>query len=65
MSDQVRKIRSHHNPDFVSPDGYDLCVLCGAVTLYKTETPVDERSGYMVIGQTCPYGCKPEVIPKE
>ncbi|HAT68819.1 MAG: hypothetical protein A2481_04195 [Candidatus Yonathbacteria bacterium RIFOXYC2_FULL_47_9] len=47
------------NPEFVSPDGYDLCVHCGAKTPYKTETHIDARIGYVEgVGQTCPNGCK-------
>jgi len=66
MVDQMVKAGSHHNPDFVSSDGHDLCVLCGAPTLYKTETPISERRNYVSgVGQTCPNGCKPDNIPKE
>jgi len=40
---------------YVSKDGYDLCVMCGSKTEYKTETPVDVRVGYIGDGggQAC------------
>jgi len=39
---------------FVSEDGFDLCVVCKAKTRYKTETPVDQRTGYVEgAGQLC------------
>jgi hypothetical protein len=47
------------NPDLVSTDGYDLCVVCKAKTPYKTDAHIDTRIGYIEgVGQTCPYGCK-------
>lgn len=39
---------------FVSPDGYDLCVICGSKTEFRHSTPVDERIGYGEAGQLCP-----------
>lgn len=45
------------NPEFISPDGYDLCVnaTCKKVTVYKTNTPVDARLHYVEgSGQYCP-----------
>ena len=41
------------NPEFVSPDGKDLCVLCGDETEYDWRTPVDLRDGYSEAGQLC------------
>lgn len=38
---------SSPNPDFVSPDGFDLCVECLAVTPYKTATPINARLYYV------------------
>jgi|SRR3989338_4383154 len=41
-------------PQFVSEDGYDLCVRCQAKTSYETEIHVDYRIGYVEgIGQHC------------
>lgn len=46
---------SQPNADFVSPDGYDLCVRCKAKTRYKKEKPHDERQDYVPgAGQCCP-----------
>lgn len=44
------------NPDFVSPDGFDLCVTpnCKKVTPYKTDTPIEKRLYYVEgMGQHC------------
>ena len=39
---------------FVSDKGTDLCVLCGAETGIPTETPIDQRVGYVEgSGQIC------------
>ncbi len=59
MENQAPAILDGVNPDLVSPDGYDLCVVCKAKTPYKTDTHIDARIGYIEgAGQTCPYGCK-------
>ncbi|MFH1249163.1 MAG: hypothetical protein V1660_03355 [archaeon] len=43
--------------NFISEDGFDLCVACGTKTEYKTSTPVDIRKGYVEgAGQLC-LGC--------
>lgn len=40
---------------YVSDDGYDLCVICGKKTPYKTEEHISSRLGYIEgVGQTCP-----------
>ncbi len=40
--------------DFVSEDGFDLCVLCETKTEYKTTTHIDLRDRYIEgVGQTC------------
>lgn len=53
-----RKIRSRYYKmcnNFVSNDGYDLCVICGKKTPYKTTDHIDYRIGYVEgVGQTCP-----------
>ena len=44
------------NPDFISPDGFDLCVnpQCKKVTPYKTDTPIEKRLYYVEgMGQHC------------
>ena len=39
---------------YISDDGYDLCVVCGKKTQYKSDTHIDERMGYVEgVGQTC------------
>lgn len=46
--------QSSPNPDFISPDGFDLCVECLTVTPYKTEVPIDTRLYYVEgMGQHC------------
>ncbi len=43
-----------HNLEFVSEDGYDLCVSCRKKTIYKTETPIEQREHYVEgAGQQC------------
>jgi hypothetical protein len=42
------------NLDFISPKGYDLCVMCRAETLWTTATPVEDRFDYVSgVGQLC------------
>lgn len=38
---------------FVSPDGYDLCVICSCKTEFLHSVPVEERIGYSEAGQLC------------
>lgn len=47
--------------DYVSEDGYDLCVVCGKKSPYTVETHIDMRFGYVEgAGQGCfkANGCK-------
>ena len=38
----------------------EKCVICGALTPYFKDTPIDLRDGYVEGGgQTCPNGCEP------
>lgn len=40
---------------YISDDGYDLCIICGKKTEYKTDTHISQRIGYIEgMGQTCP-----------
>lgn len=37
-----------------SDSGFDRCVLCGAVTEFRTSDPTEDRYGYIVgTGQLC------------
>ena len=39
---------------FISEDGYDLCTRCNGKTIYKTETQIHNRFGYIEgSGQLC------------
>jgi hypothetical protein len=45
---------SQNIKSYISDDGYDLCVVCGRKTQYKSYTHIDERMGYVEgVGQTC------------
>lgn len=40
--------------NFISQDGYDLCVICRQKTPYPSHTHIDFRIGYVEgVGQTC------------
>lgn len=57
MVSQIPFVPVGVNPDYVSPDGYNLCVGpgCREVTRYKMETPFDARLCYVEgVGQLCP-----------
>ena len=61
MTKQVSTVPSGVNPEFVSPDGYYLCIHCKEKTIYLTE---NNTPGYVVpefrnnhvhtAGQCCP-----------
>lgn len=42
------------NNEYVSDDGYDLCVFCKKKTEYKTTDHIDHRNHYTDGGQLCP-----------
>ena len=52
------------NTEYVSPDGFDLCVICKAKTPYKSETPIDARRNYVEgCGQCCSrHGLSDQVV---
>ncbi|MEK7538779.1 MAG: hypothetical protein AAB552_02975 [Patescibacteria group bacterium] len=68
MSDQTLPVSNGINPDFVSPDGYDLCVnvRCKAKTPYKTTFPIEARFWYVEgMGQYCRNCCPSELKPQQ
>ncbi len=47
-------VKNFVNPDFVSPEGKDLCVICSAVIEYDTNTNIIARRYYIDgAGQLC------------
>jgi hypothetical protein len=53
MADVIELEKAKRRP-FVSEDGFDLCVMTGEKTPYRTETPVDLRLYYVEgAGQLC------------
>lgn len=61
MTNQVSIVPSGVNPEFVSPDGYDLCIHCKEKTIYLAEnnTPAYVAPAYRnnhvpTAGQCCP-----------
>lgn len=52
------------NPEFVSPDGYDLCTNCKTKTQYPWDTPVDARNCYTDGGQMC-FVCYTEIYDEK
>jgi hypothetical protein len=45
---------SQNVKSYITDDGYNLCVVCGRKTKYKSETHIGERTGYVEgVGQTC------------
>lgn len=53
------------NNEYVSDDGYDLCVMCKAKTEYKTTHDANYREGYIEGGGQLCINCrsKEEHIP--
>ena len=57
----LKKARSLAKSEYVSEDGYDLCVRCKAKTQYKTETNINLRAWYKEgAGQLC-ESCHKEI----